>query len=143
MLCKDLMRQPLPVCLETSTVVACARAMRERDLDLIPIVDEDGRLIGSISERDLVMQVLAPGHSVCRTVGPYVNRAPTLCRTTDSLADAEQMMAQAGLRRLIALDPDGAPAGLVCLEDIIRVEPDTQRVLDLLHAIEGHQHASL
>jgi CBS domain-containing protein len=119
---------PDPVCLPaTATAAAAAGAMRDADIGNV-IVQEDGRLAGIVTDRDIAVRVVAEGRDpngvtlkqICS--GNVVSLSPE-----DSVEDAVRLMRERALRRLPVIDR-GHPIGIVSLGDLA-IERDPQSAL--------------
>lgn len=65
-------------------------------------------------------QRVAEQQSLTRTLAELVRRSPVACAATATLREAAQAMADANVRTVVALDPDGAPVGMFTLVDLLR-----------------------
>ena len=84
------------------------------------MVIEHERPIGVVTDRDLVLRVMAeqrdPGHVSLRAV---MSGYPILCSKVSSLNDALRAMRGAGVRRIPVVDADGCIAGMLSLDDVL------------------------
>lgn len=84
---------------------AAAAAMREESAGFIPVLD-DGRLVGVVTDRDIVLRWLADGggdpHEV--TVDEIMTSAPVAVGPDQDLADAARLMSDSEVRRLPVVD---------------------------------------
>jgi CBS domain-containing protein len=101
------------------TALAAARRMREHKVGCIVVV-RDGRPMGILTDRDLVLRVLAerldPGEVPVSSVVTY--EAATLCRS-DGFETAVRTMKKHGVRRLPIVGDDGRVTGIVTADDLI------------------------
>lgn len=90
-------------------------------LVVIDVQDRGNVPIGMVTDRDLVLEVLAtPPASMDRVVLKHVmSPAPTVVREDAPLSTALHHMRQAGVRRLPVVSGEGALVGLISLDDII------------------------
>ena len=113
------MSPPPPPATEEMTAVDGARLMASYDFGMVPIVDADQRLVGVVTDRDLVVRVLAKGLDP-RTVDLVAIATTKNIATIDpdgSLREAEDLMAQHRVKRLPVVDGD-ALVGVVALGDV-------------------------
>jgi CBS domain-containing protein len=95
---------------ETTTSAAAlpdsARTMREGDFGSMPVVD-DGRLVGILTDRDIVVRGVAEGldPAVAR-VGDVASRSPVAVSPEQDLDEAMELMAEHRVRRLPVVDGD-------------------------------------
>jgi CBS domain-containing protein len=111
-----------------ASVAVAARAMRENDIGDIIVLDGD-RLFGILTDRDIVVRVLAEDKDPTTTaVGEICSRALTTVQSTDSVGSAVRLMREKALRRLPVVDDNGAVVGIVSLGDVA-VERDRRSAL--------------
>ena len=94
-----------------------ARTMREGDFGSMPVVD-DGRLVGILTDRDIVVRGVAEGldPTVAR-VGDVASRTPVAVAPDQDLDEAMELMAEHRVRRLPVLD-GGRLVGVVSQADV-------------------------
>ena len=86
---------------------------------LIVVPHREAKAIGILTDRDLVLKVLAKGASPeAVSVGDVMTRDVGTCRRDDDLFQAAQTMRRYGVRRLPVLDEKGLVVGLVTADDI-------------------------
>jgi IMP dehydrogenase len=89
------------------------RVMREHNISGVPIVVDGGKLVGILTRRDMkFLSANAPIESVM-TKGNLVTAAPNT-----SLDDAEQILNQHKIEKLLLVHKDGRLAGLITMRDI-------------------------
>ena len=102
---------------ETS-VQDLARTMRDEDIGAIPIVEND-RLIGMVTDRDIVVKGLADGLDMSSLTARDVMTGPILyCRADQSVEDAVRLMEEHEIRRLPVIDENKRMVGILALGDI-------------------------
>jgi CBS domain-containing protein len=106
-------------------VAAAARLMREHHVGTLVVVDavrDSPRPLGIVTDRDLVMEVLAQGvDPKLIAVGDLLARPLVTAREDDALFDAIQAMNQHGVRRVVVVDSEGHLAALLSMDDVIGV----------------------
>lgn len=115
---RDVMT-PDPKVLEPGASVSDAAAlMREGDIGDVVVV-EDNRLCGIVTDRDIVVRVLADGSDPAAvTVGDICSRDLTTISSMASVDDAVTLIRDKAIRRLPVVDGDGAIVGIVTMGDI-------------------------
>ena len=123
---RDLMTQS-PRSLESgSTVMEAARLMRDEDAGLIPVVEGE-KLIGTVTDRDIAIRVVAEGKSPeSITVGEIASRELVTIGPQQDLDEALRLMARHQIRRLPVVEEDGRLVGIVAQADIARNASDAQ-----------------
>jgi CBS domain-containing protein len=116
-------------------VSEAARKMSKDDFGALPVCDGDGRLQGVVTDRDLVVKVIAAGRDPQSTrVGEITDRPEVVTiGADDSAEEAIRTMKDHGVRRLPVVDGKQL-VGMVSQADIARVMPDA-KVGDLVGAI--------
>lgn len=102
------------------TVQAAAQRMMERKVGTLVILDPERRPIGLLTDRDLVLRVLAPGKdSRLTAVGEVMTREPKTVSERTPIEQALALMRSSAFRRLPVVGDDGALVGLVSLDDVL------------------------
>jgi CBS domain-containing protein len=92
--------------------------MRDDDIGAIPIGEND-RLIGMVTDRDIVCRGLADGHDIANLTARDVMSKPILyCRADQDIGDALRIMEQSQVRRLPVIDADKRLVGMLAIGDI-------------------------
>ena len=123
---RDLMTEnPCTIDADKSVVYA-AKMMRDEDVGLAPIVEGD-KLIGTLTDRDIAIRVVAEGKDPNQTTVREV--ASTNLVTIDpqqDLDEALRLMAKHQVRRLPVVEEDGRLVGVVAQADVAREGDDTK-----------------
>jgi CBS domain-containing protein len=114
---RDIMSPALECMASTESVSAAARAMRERGIGTV-LVMEDGGLYGLVTDRDITVRVLAEDRD------PLATRLRDICSTDltvlgpdDDVAQATRLVRERAVRR-IPIVADGTPVGVVSIGDL-------------------------
>lgn len=100
------------------SVTDVAKRMADNGVGAVLIVDED-RLVGLVSERDLLTRVLAKHFDADTTgVGDICTAAPATLNANQSLKDALEIFRTRKFRHLPVVDEKGKPVGLVSTTDL-------------------------
>jgi CBS domain-containing protein len=123
---RDLMTKN-PRSLESgSTVVEAARLMRDENVGIIPVVEGE-KLVGTVTDRDIAMRVVAEAKSPeSVTVGEIASRKLVTIDPQQDLDEALRLMAHHQVRRLPVVEEDGRLVGIVAQADIARNASDAQ-----------------
>ena len=106
------------------SVSEAAKMMRLRKVSSILVVDE-GRLVGVLTERDIVFRVVAAGQDIDRTrIGRVMTSNPIFVTPKTTVLAAIRQMKQLQLRHLPVIWPDAPPGepqvlGVVSVRDFI------------------------
>jgi len=99
------------------TIQDVAGIMKRVDTGAVPVF-EDGKVVGLITDRDIVLRVVAEAGNLTGPVSDAMSDEVQSCHEDDNVADAAAQMANHQLRRLIVTDDDGNLAGILSLGDI-------------------------
>lgn len=125
---KDVMSHPPVTCPASSTLDHPARLMWEFDCGIIPVVNDDGRLAGVVTDRDVCMAAYTQGQPLASIpVTTAMAKAVIASREGDPIEQAEQLMRDNQIRRLPVLDADDRPVGLVSMNDLARLAARAKR----------------
>jgi CBS domain-containing protein len=133
---KDVMTSG-PECIgENDTVADAAKRLADLDVGAMPICGEDDRLKGMVTDRDIVVKVLADGKDPSSTKAIELGgEKPVTIGADDSIDEALHTMRDHKVRRLPVIDGQQL-VGVVSLADLAgNVEDD--KVGDLVEAISA------
>lgn len=100
-----------------TTVAEVARTMAEVESGAVPVTD-DGKVVGLITDRDIVLRVVAEGMGLDTPVAEVMTEGVETCLEDDNVADASAKMGAKQIRRLVVLNADGKLAGILSLGDV-------------------------
>lgn len=113
----DVMTAQVASAPPSSTIAQVAKMMVRVESGAVPVT-EGGKLVGMITDRDIVVRVVAENRSFETPVSDVMTTNVKTCRKDDNLADATAMMGAHQIRRLVVVHEDGALAGMLSLGDI-------------------------
>jgi CBS domain-containing protein len=134
---KDLCVLDVASCTPESTIVEAARLMRQHhtgDLVVLDDADEEREPVGIITDRDIVVEVLAKGRDPGKTtVREIMSTQLVIASESEEYTEALQRMATHGVRRVPVVDDKRCVVGIVTLDDMLRVHAaQANRLLDIV-----------
>lgn len=121
---------------ENDSVLDAARRLAELDVGAMPICGDDDRLKGMVTDRDIVVKVLAQGRDPSATkAGELGEGKPVTIGADDSVEEAIRTMKDHKVRRLPVIDGHRL-VGIVSQADVAR-SADEQEVGELVEAISA------
>jgi CBS domain-containing protein len=127
------------------TVQTAAVRMRDENIGFLPVCDQSRKVLGTITDRDLAIRVLASGAQPNTSVQDAMTQEVVCCRPDDDLRKAEQLMSQSRKSRIMCVDADDRLVGVISLSDIAEVE-DARGAAQTLRAVASREtqqpHAS-
>lgn len=117
---QDIMQVEITTISPDTSVRAAAALMQALDVGILPIC-EDGRPIGVVTDRDIVIRLIPKaGLDADLPVSRIMSQPVLTCRADDCIRTVAAIMGDRQVRRLIALDDDGRIVGIVTVGDIAR-----------------------
>lgn len=116
----DAMTSQVSIARPTDTIRQVAETMAKVDSGVVPVVG-DGKVVGLVTDRDIVLRVVAEGRSFDSAVSDVMSDGEVLSvKEDDILADATAKMANHQVRRLVVLNDAGALSGILSLGDVAK-----------------------
>jgi CBS domain-containing protein len=124
MLARELMTAAPHVVTIHETATHAARLMAQYDIGMLPVVDDPihRRLVGVITDRDLVVRCLSQGHLVGCRIEDHLTRDPLVTvRPDDTLETIVTLMERYQVRRVpVVDDAELHVVGVITLGDLVR-----------------------
>jgi CBS domain-containing protein len=117
MLCKDVMKSEVFSLSPQDTVELAARKMRDFNVGFLPICDKSGKVLGTLTDRDIALRVVAEGRTSDLPVEKFMSRDVIFCRPVDDLKRAEELMGQSQKSRILCIE-SGKLSGVISLSDL-------------------------
>jgi CBS domain-containing protein len=132
MKCDEVMKREVQFARDSDTVQAAAQRMRDRNIGFLPVCDQAGRVVGTLTDRDIAIRLVAEdrGAASC-TVGQVMTTEVIACRPTDDLAEAERLMATRKKSRVLVTDGAGAIRGVISLSDVAERDSPARAAITL------------
>jgi CBS domain-containing protein len=136
--CSDVMTPDPVSCAPTDSISRAAEIMKRENVGSVPVVDADAsrRLVGIVTDRDIVVKVVAGGTNIASaTVRDAMTADPATCRENEDVNVAVSRMSEHQVRRMPVVDTDGRLRGIIAQADIAtRVQRD-RTTGDMVEAI--------
>lgn len=134
---QDVMHSGVTWVAPGTSLATLATKMRQEDIGAVP-VGEDDRLIGIVTDRDIVCRGLANGRDLgTLTARDVMSEGISYCRSDDDLDDAIEMMSSKHIRRLAVLNQHKRLVGMLSMGDIAR-KADKSHCIEFVQAVSGH-----
>lgn len=116
---QDIMTRDVRTCGPEDTLATAAQIMWENDCGAVPVVDDEWRLLGIITDRDLAMAAHLQGVPLRDTrVQSAMAREVRHCSPHDTVATVESIMQRHLIRRVPVVDAERRVVGIVSLGDL-------------------------
>jgi CBS domain-containing protein len=136
---RDIMTQPATTCAPETTIAIAGHLMEDVGCGILPIVDLRRRLLGVVTDRDLLLALANTDRNARQvTVHEAMHRDVSTCASDDDLKFALETMRRQAVRRLPVVDPERHVIGVLSIDDIVRwgVVPDGVRAGYVIEALE-------
>lgn len=125
---KDIMTKEISLLTPESSLSEAAQKMKERDCGVL-FVSEDDRLVGVVTDRDIVVRGLAAQKDMGRIPIKEVMTPKILyCYEDDSVSNLAQNMATNQVRRMPVLNKQKRLVGVVSLANVVRCSPEAGEI---------------
>lgn len=140
----DLMRRKVATIEPDASLVVAAERMRRLDVGCLPIIEE-GKLIGMITDRDIVLRSVAENHDAARTtVQQAMSGYPMFCHADEPVDQVKQRMIDHQVKRLPVVNRQDRLVGIISFGDITehrpRCRPSKVVFYKKICDPTGHQH---
>jgi CBS domain-containing protein len=133
---RDIMSQDADCVQASQSILDAAKQLADRDVGAMPICGDDDRLKGMLTDRDIVVKVLAQGKDPSSTkVAELAEGKPVTIGADDSIEEALHTMSEHKVRRLPVIDGHEL-IGIISQADIAR-NLDDEKTGDLVEAISA------
>ena len=116
------MKPDVGVIAASDDVGAAAARMRELNAGFLPVFEKESRrLVGTITDRDIAVRVVAERKPPETPVRDAMTPDPVYCKADDDIARAEELMARFKVSRIICIADDRGVAGVISLSDMAQL----------------------
>lgn len=122
MLCKDIMKAEVRCATTQTTVAEAAAVMRDEQIGFVPVCDEDGNVVGTLTDRDIAIRVVAENESPDEPVARFMSTGVVACRSDEDLGVARDLMSDMQVSRIICVNEEGELEGVISLSDIAQLD---------------------
>lgn len=118
---RDAMSSDLKCCTSGATLEEVARVMWDNDVGAVPIVSEDNRPLGIITDRDIAMCAMHNHKPLWELQASEViqQQRPCCCDQDESIQSCLEKMEQNEIRRMLVTREDGTLCGIISMGDIV------------------------
>ncbi len=122
---RDIMTPDPACCTKDTPLQEVARQMLEQDCGAIPVVDEETRPVGIVTDRDITVRCVARGiNPLESTAGDCMSEGCISVSEDASLEECIEKMEDSQVRRVLVLDGEGCLCGIVSQADIALNAPE-------------------
>lgn len=142
---KSLMTSEPRTCTRTTSLAEAAALMLDADCGILPVVDDEGKLVGVVTDRDMYIALATRNKLASQlTVGEVARHKVFTCGPDDDVQSALATMKQHHVRRLPVEGFGGTVAGIISMNDILlaagKKGVGSADIIDTFQAICAHHH---
>ncbi len=136
--CRDIMTRNVTTARREMTLQEVARAMREGDMGALPVIDGENRLVGILTDRDIVVRAVADAlNAETATVADVMTTEMHTARPDDFVFQAIRLMGDKQVRRVPVVDENGTLEGILAMADIALEMEDEREIAEALEEISS------
>lgn len=118
----DVYRHHVATDSPTASLRDIAHHMVEHDTGIVVLVDDDHRVLGVVSERDLARALARETDARVGVARQYATTPVLTASLDDDTSDVARRMLDAGVRRLPVVTAEGLLVGIVSMRDLLAIE---------------------
>ncbi|HMS08934.1 MAG TPA: CBS domain-containing protein [Pyrinomonadaceae bacterium] len=134
--CREIMTANVTTATREMTLRDVARLLREGDMGSVPVI-EGGRLVGIVTDRDIVVRAIAEGKGPETPVAEAMTTEIFSVRPDDFAFEAVRLMGDKQVRRIPVVEADGSLAGIISMADVALEMEDEREIAETLEEISS------
>lgn len=134
--CREIMTSSVKTANREMTLQEVAILLRDGDMGSLPIV-EDGKLVGIVTDRDIVVRAIAEGKDVATKIGDVMTTEIFSVKPSDYVFEAIRLMGDKQIRRIPVVEESGELAGIISMADIALEMEDEREIAETLEEISS------
>ena len=136
MRCREIMTSSVRTAAPDTPLREVAVMMRDGDVGSLPVV-ENGKLVGIVTDRDIVVRAVAEGKDASAPVSEAMTAEIYAVRPDDFVFEAIRMMGDKQVRRIPVVGESGELAGIIAMADIALEMEDERDIAETLEEISS------
>ena len=134
--CREIMTRNVKTATREMSLMEVAALMRDGDMGSIPVV-EDGKLVGIVTDRDIVVRAIADGRDASSKIGDVMTTEIFSARENDFVFEAIRLMGERQVRRVPIVNDAGELAGIIAMADVALETEDEREIAETLEEISS------
>jgi len=136
MRCREIMTKTVRTAARDMSLSEAAALMRDGDMGAVPVVD-DGKLVGIVTDRDIVIRAVAEGRDAATHVGDVMTTELFTVTPDDFVFEAIRLMGDKQIRRVPVIDNNGALVGIIAIADVALETEDEREIAETMEEISS------
>ncbi len=134
--CSEIMTKSVKTATGDMSLRDVAAIMREGDMGAVPVVEGD-KLIGIVTDRDIVVRSVVEGRADTATVAETMTTELFTVGTDDFAFEAIRIMGDKQVRRIPVIGSNGELAGIISMADVALEMEDEREIAETLEEISS------
>jgi CBS domain-containing protein len=134
--CREIMTRNVKTATREMTLQEVAALMRDGDMGSIPVV-EDGKLVGIVTDRDIVVRAIADGRDAATKIGDVMTTEVFSAGENDFVFEAIRLMGDRQVRRVPITNEAGELVGIIAMADVALETEDEREIAETLEEISS------
>lgn len=135
-LCQEIMTRSVTTAARETTLREAAALMRDGDMGSLPVV-EDKKLVGILTDRDIVIRAVATGRDVSSKVGDVMTTEIFSIKERDFVFEAIRLMGDKQVRRVPVINESNELVGIIAMADVALETEDEREIAETLEEISS------
>jgi CBS domain-containing protein len=140
MTCDEIMKRKVQTVDADATIQQAAEKMANANVGFLPVTDRTGRVLGTITDRDITIRAVARSRAPDCLVREVMSEEMVSCQPSDDLATAEELMGRKQKSRILVMDGSGGLVGVISLSDIATRDSGRRAAVTLKHVAGRESH---
>ncbi len=134
--CREIMTGNVKTASREMTLREVATLMRDGDMGAMPVV-ENGKLVGIVTDRDIVVRAIAEGRDAQTPIGDVMTSEIFSAKEDDFVFEAIRLMGDKQVRRIPVTNDSGELSGIIAMADIALEMEDEREIAETLEDISS------
>lgn len=134
--CREIMTRNVKTANRETSLREVAVLMREGDMGAVPVV-ENGKLVGIVTDRDIVVRAVAEGKDVSTVIGDVMTTEIFASKENDFVFEAIRLMGDKQVRRIPVINNEGELVGIIAMADVALETEDEREIAETLEEISS------
>jgi len=134
--CREIMTSNVTTANRAMTLQEVAVLMRDGDCGSMPVV-EGGKLVGIVTDRDIVVRAIAEGKDFQTPIGDAMTTEIFSVKPDDFVFEAIRLMGDKQVRRVPVVGENGELAGIIAMADVALEMEDEREIAATLEEISS------
>ncbi|MCY7376355.1 MAG: CBS domain-containing protein [Pyrinomonadaceae bacterium] len=134
--CREIMTRNVTTATREMSLRDVAILMRDGDMGAMPVV-ENGRLVGIVTDRDIVIRAVAENKNADTPIGEVMTAEIFSVKEDDFVFEAIRLMGDKQVRRVPIINEAGALVGIIAMADVALETEDEREIAETLEEISS------